>query len=129
MSLESAFKVAKNNIIGNTNFFHFVDNGKNLSLFLNSDKQKVFVACMSQSSPFKAHDRARAPPHAPCFFKVRDKHAPSKIFTLLHAPGNKTVCKKEELFCFFMVSYFSIIQLNKVIKVIERSNELIAMFV
>ena len=63
------------------------------------------------------------------FFEVRDKHAPSKIFTLLHAPRNKTVCKKEELFCFFMVSYFSIIQLNKVIKVIERSNELSAMFV
>ena len=73
-----------------------------------------------QSWPFKARDRARAPPHAPCFVEVRDKHALSKNFTLIHAPGNKTACKKEELFCFFMVSYISIIQLNKVIKVIER---------
>ena len=30
----------------NTNFFRFADDGKNVSLFLNSDKQKVFVACM-----------------------------------------------------------------------------------
>ena len=27
-------------------FFRFADDGKNVSLFLNSDKQKVFVACM-----------------------------------------------------------------------------------
>ena len=27
-------------------FSHFTDDGKNVSLFLNSDKQKVFVACM-----------------------------------------------------------------------------------
>ena len=37
------------------------------------------------------------------------------MFTLLRAPGNRTVCKN------YSVSYFSIIQLNKVIKVIERS--------
>ena len=49
---------------------------------------------MLQSWPFKARDRWRAPPHAPCFVEVRDKHAPSKIFTLLRAPGNITVCKK-----------------------------------
>ena len=47
-----------------------------------------------QSWSFKMRDRARAFPHAPCFVEVRDKHAPSKIFTLLRAPGNKTVCKK-----------------------------------
>ena len=45
-------------------------------------------------------DRARAPPHAPCFVEVRDKYAPCKMFTLLRQPGNRTVCKKEELFCF-----------------------------
>ena len=32
---------------------------------------------------------ACAPPHAPCFVKVRDKHSPNKIFTLLRAPGNR----------------------------------------
>ena len=72
-----------------------------------------------QSWPFKACDRVRAPSHAPCFVEVRDKYAPSKMFTLLRAPGNRTVCKKEEKNYF--VSFFSIIQLNKVIKVIERS--------
>ena len=30
-----------------TNFFPFSYDGKNVSLFLNSDKQKVFVTCMS----------------------------------------------------------------------------------
>ena len=58
---------------------------------------------IKQSWPFKVRDCARAPPTAPCFVEVRDKHAPSKMFTLLRAPGNKTVCKKEELFCFFFL--------------------------
>ena len=48
---------------------------------------------------YKARDRACGPPHAPCFVKVRDKHLPRKMFTLLRAPGNRTVCKKKELFC------------------------------
>ena len=41
------------------------------------------------------------------------------MLTSLHAPGNRTVCKKEELFCFLFLN--TVIQLNKVIKVIERS--------
>ena len=53
-----------------------------------------------QSLPFKARDRARAPPHAPCFVEVRDKHAPKKMFTLLRAPGNRTVCKKGRIILF-----------------------------
>ena len=64
----------------------------------------------TQSWPFTARDRARAPPHAPhtphtpCYVEVRDKHSPSKMFTLLRAPGNRTVCKKEELFCFLFLN-------------------------
>ena len=54
----------------------------------------------NQSWPFKARDRARAPPHAPCFVEVRNKHAPKKMFTLLHAPGNRTVCKKGRIILF-----------------------------
>ena len=57
-----------------------------------------------QSWPFKVRDCARAPPHAPCFVKVRYKYAPSKMFTLLRAPGNRTVCKKKELFCFLFLN-------------------------
>ena len=57
-----------------------------------------------QSWPFKARDCARVPPHAPCFVEVHHKYAPSKMFTLLCAPGKRTVCKKEELFCFLFLN-------------------------
>ena len=43
----------------NTNFFPFSYDGKNVSLFLNSDKQKVFVACMPVV--FKKTNYWRAP--------------------------------------------------------------------
>ena len=55
-----------------------------------------------QSWPFKVRDRARAPPHAPYFVEVRDKHPPSKMFTLLSAPGNKNVCKKGRTILFLI---------------------------
>ena len=84
-------------------------------VFYKSAKRFFHKMNQYQSWPFNARDRARAPPHAPCFVEVRDKYAPSKMFTLIRAPGNRTVCKKGR-------TYFSIIQLNKVIKVIERSN-------
>ena len=55
-----------------------------------------------QSWPFKVRDRARAPAHSPCFVEVRNKHEPSKIFTLLRAPGNRTVCKKGRTILFLI---------------------------
>ena len=33
-------------MLKNTNFFRFADDSKNMSLFFNSNKQKIFVACM-----------------------------------------------------------------------------------
>ena len=64
------------------------------------------ISLRVQSWPFKARDCAcaRAPPHTPCLVEVHDKYAPSKMFTLLSAPGNRTVCKKEELFCFLFLN-------------------------
>ena len=64
---------------------------------------KPFYKTLPQSWPFKVRDRTRAPPHAPCFDEVHNKHAPSKIFTLLRAPGNRTE-RKEELFCFLFLN-------------------------
>ena len=62
----------------------------------NANKKKNFTGKV-QSWPFKARHCARAPPHAPCFVEVRNKHSPSKMFTSIRSPGNRTVCKKEEL--------------------------------
>ena len=54
-----------------------------------------------QSWPFKVCDRARAPSDAQCFVEVRDKHVPSKIFTLLCAHLEiELFLRKEKLFCF-----------------------------
>ena len=54
-----------------------------------------------QSWPFKARDPAHVPSDAPCFVEVRDKHAPSKIVTLLRAHLEiELFVRKEELFCF-----------------------------
>ena len=43
-----------------------------------------------------------APPQAPCFVELRNKHAPRNFFTLLRAPGNRTVCKERTIL--FLIS-------------------------
>ena len=57
-----------------------------------------------QSWPFKACDRVRAPPHAPCFVKVHDKHAPRKILTYYMHLEIELFVRKEELFCFLFLN-------------------------
>ena len=47
VSLEIAYKVEKKQHQKMLTFFIFLTAVKNMSLFLNSDKQKAFVACMT----------------------------------------------------------------------------------